>query len=40
MKKFFSLILVLALLLGVCACAAAEDQTYNVGILQLIQQQA
>ena len=40
MKKFFSLILVLALLLGVCACAAAEDQTYNVGILQLIQHPA
>lgn len=40
MKKYFSLMLALALLLGVCACAAAEEQTYNVGILQLIQHPA
>ena len=40
MKKYFSLMLALALLLGICACAAAEEQTYNVGILQLIQHPA
>ena len=40
MKKITSLILALALLLGVCACASAEEKTYNVGILQLIQHPA
>ena len=40
MKKVVSLLLVLALVLGVCAFASAEDKTYNVGILQLIQHPA
>ena len=40
MKKITSLFLALALLLGVCACASAEEKTYNVGILQLIQHPA
>jgi len=40
MKKIVSMLMVLSLLLGVCACAAAEDKTYNVGILQLIQHPA
>ena len=40
MKKLISLLAVLALVLGVCACAAAEEKTYTVGILQLIQHPA
>ena len=40
MKKFVSLLLALSLVLGVCAFASAEDKTYNVGILQLIQHPA
>ena len=40
MKKLISLLAVLSLVLGLCACAAAEDKTYNVGILQLIQHPA
>ena len=40
MKKLISLLMALSLILGVCACASAEDKTYNVGILQLIQHPA
>ena len=40
MKKIVSLLLALSLVLGVCAFASAEDKTYNVGILQLIQHPA
>ena len=40
MKKLVSLLMVLSLLLGVCACASAEEKTYNIGILQLIQHPA
>ncbi len=40
MKKLFSVLMALSLLLGVFACATAEDKTYRVGILQLIQHPA
>ena len=40
MKKLISLLMVLSLLLGVCACAAAEEKTYRVAILQLVQHEA
>ena len=40
MKKIISILVSLSLLLGVCACAAAEDKTYSIGILQLIQHPA
>ena len=40
MKKLISMLAVLTLLLGVCVCASAEDKTYSVGILQLIQHPA
>ena len=40
MKKMLSLVMALALILGVCACASAEEKTYNIGILQLIQHPA
>ena len=40
MKKLISLLMALALLLGVCTCAAGEEKTYSVGILQLIQHPA
>ena len=40
MKKVVSLLLALSLILGVCAFASADDKTYNVGILQLIQHPA
>ena len=40
MKKLVSLLMVLSLVLGVCACASAEEKTYNIGILQLIQHPA
>ena len=40
MKKMLSLVMALALVLGVCACASAEEKTYNIGILQLIQHPA
>ena len=40
MKKMISLVMVLSLLLGVCACTAAEEKAYQVGILQLIQHPA
>ena len=40
MKKLISLALALVLALGVCACASAEEKTYKVGILQLIQHPA
>ncbi|MCR5174007.1 MAG: ABC transporter substrate-binding protein [Oscillospiraceae bacterium] len=40
MKKLVSLLMALALILGVCACASAEDKTYQIGILQLIQHPA
>lgn len=40
MKKLISLALALVLALGVCACASAEEKTYKVGILQLVQHPA
>ena len=40
MKKVLSVLLVLSLVLGVCACASAEEKTYQIGILQLIQHPA
>ena len=40
MKKIVSMLVALSLLLGLCACASAEDKTYTVGILQLIQHPA
>ena len=40
MKKVLSLLVALTLVLGVCACVSAEEKTYNVGILQLIQHPA
>ena len=40
MKKMISLLMILSLLLGVCVCASAEEKTYQVGILQLIQHPA
>ena len=40
MKKILSLTLILCLVLGVCGLASAEEQTYNVGILQLVQHPA
>ena len=40
MKKLISLLMALSLILGVCACASAEEKVYNVGILQLIQHPA
>ena len=40
MKKILSMLVALSVILGVCACAAAEEKTYNVGILQLIQHPA
>ena len=40
MKKLISMLAVLTLILGVCVCASAEDKTYTVGILQLIQHPA
>ena len=40
MKKLISLLVALTLILGVCACASAEEKTYNIGILQLIQHPA
>ena len=40
MKKLISLLVALCLVLGVCACAPAEDKTYQIGILQLIQHPA
>ena len=40
MIKLISMLAVLTLILGVCVCASAEDKTYTVGILQLIQHPA
>ena len=40
MKKIISVLVALSLFLGVCACASAEDKTYQIGILQLIQHPA
>ena len=40
MKKIVSLLLALSLVLGLCAFSAAEEKTYQVGILQLIQHPA
>ena len=40
MKKIISMLVALTLVLGVCACASAEEKTYQVGILQLIQHPA
>ena len=40
MKKLISLLMALSLILGVCACASAEEKVYEVGILQLIQHPA
>jgi len=40
MKKIISILVALSLLLGVCACASAEEKTYQIGILQLIQHPA
>ena len=40
MRKIVSLLMALSLVLGLSVCASAEDKTYNVGILQLIQHPA
>jgi len=40
MKKLISLLAVLTLVLGVCACASAEEKVYQVGILQFVQHPA
>ena len=40
MKKLVSLLIALSLVLGLCACASAEDKVYSIGILQLIQHPA
>jgi len=40
MKKLISLLIALSLILGLCACASAEDKVYSIGILQLIQHPA
>ncbi len=40
MKRIISVLTVLCLILSLCLCAAAEEKTYTVGILQLIQHPA
>ena len=40
MKKCLTLVLALCLALGCVACASAEDKSYTVGILQLVQHEA
>ena len=40
LKQLLSLLIVVSLVLGICVWASAEDQTFEVGILQLIQHPA
>ena len=40
MKKTISLLMVLSLVLGLCACASAEEKTWQIGILQFVQHPA